>query len=107
MYFITEDISVSVIMTIKPTDTALNSTNLNSEDKEQAAATDNPSVDRSDSGSAHSPEGVPEKASHVAQDAVAPNDDLPDELPQESGGQAGLDPTRYGDWEKKGRCTDF
>ena len=27
--------------------------------------------------------------------------------PREIGGQAGPEPTRYGDWEKKGRCTDF
>ena len=44
---------------------------------------------------------------HVAQDATAPGNDLPDEKPTEHGGQQGLDPTRYGDWEKKGRCTDF
>ena len=25
----------------------------------------------------------------------------------EHGGQEGPDPTRYGDWEKGGRCTDF
>ena len=25
----------------------------------------------------------------------------------ESGGREGLDPTRYGDWEKNGRCIDF
>jgi len=25
----------------------------------------------------------------------------------EIGGYNGLDPTRYGDWEKKGRCIDF
>lgn len=46
-------------------------------------------------------------AAHVAQDAVAPEHDLPSTRPAESGGQAGLEPTRYGDWEKKGRCTDF
>ncbi|MCH6578107.1 MAG: DUF1674 domain-containing protein [Proteobacteria bacterium] len=23
------------------------------------------------------------------------------------GGRKGPDPTRYGDWEKKGRCIDF
>jgi len=38
-------------------------------------------------------------------------DKLPDQseppLPQEIGGPAGLEPTRYGDWEKHGRCTDF
>ena len=27
--------------------------------------------------------------------------------PAESGGPAGLEPTRYGDWEKGGRCSDF
>lgn len=27
--------------------------------------------------------------------------------PKEIGGRGGLDPTRYGDWEKAGRCVDF
>jgi len=27
--------------------------------------------------------------------------------PKEIGGRGGLDPTRYGDWEKAGRCIDF
>ncbi len=27
--------------------------------------------------------------------------------PREIGGRGGLDPTRYGDWEKNGRCIDF
>lgn len=26
---------------------------------------------------------------------------------RETGGPEGLEPTRYGDWEKAGRCTDF
>ncbi|WP_233580232.1 MULTISPECIES: succinate dehydrogenase assembly factor 4 [Luteimonas] len=26
---------------------------------------------------------------------------------QEIGGRDGLEPTRYGDWEKNGRCIDF
>jgi hypothetical protein len=29
------------------------------------------------------------------------------EPPRELGGRGGLDPTRYGDWEKNGRCIDF
>jgi hypothetical protein len=29
------------------------------------------------------------------------------ELPPEYGGPKGRDPTRYGDWEKNGRCIDF
>jgi hypothetical protein len=28
-------------------------------------------------------------------------------LPPEVGGPKGPEPTRYGDWEVKGRCTDF
>jgi hypothetical protein len=27
--------------------------------------------------------------------------------PVEIGGRGGPDPTRYGDWEKNGRCIDF
>jgi hypothetical protein len=26
---------------------------------------------------------------------------------EESGGPSGPEPTRYGDWERKGRCIDF
>ena len=28
-------------------------------------------------------------------------------LPKEQGGPKGPEPTRYGDWEKGGRCSDF
>jgi len=28
-------------------------------------------------------------------------------LPREIGGRDGPEPTRYGDWEKAGRCIDF
>ncbi len=28
-------------------------------------------------------------------------------LPVEIGGPKGLEPTRYGDWENNGRCSDF
>jgi len=31
----------------------------------------------------------------------------PPKLPKEIGGTKGPEPTRYGDWEHKGRCTDF
>ena len=33
----------------------------------------------------------------------------PAESPESEGGgrESGLDPTRYGDWEKNGRCIDF
>jgi hypothetical protein len=29
------------------------------------------------------------------------------ERPREIGGRDGPEPTRYGDWEKNGRCIDF
>lgn len=29
------------------------------------------------------------------------------DLPPERGGYDGPEPTRFGDWEHKGRCTDF
>jgi len=29
------------------------------------------------------------------------------EITRETGGPKGLEPTRYGDWEKAGRCIDF
>lgn len=31
----------------------------------------------------------------------------PPASPPEIGGRGGPDPTRYGDWEKNGRCIDF
>lgn len=31
----------------------------------------------------------------------------PAEKPEEIGGPQGPEPTRYGDWERKGRCVDF
>lgn len=52
----------------------------------------------------HPPPPVrPERGNAAAQrEAVAP-----EAVPLEIGGRAGPDPTRYGDWEKNGRCIDF
>jgi hypothetical protein len=33
--------------------------------------------------------------------------DQPGKKPREIGGPKGPEPTRYGDWEQNGRCTDF
>ncbi|MFT5894141.1 MAG: hypothetical protein ACI8VW_001008 [bacterium] len=82
-------------MTKKPQDTTLNCSDVITKDEGQQQTPESSSKDSS------------RDSSHVAQNAVAPNYDLPVTPAQESGGQAGLDPTRYGDWEKKGRCTDF
>ena len=36
-----------------------------------------------------------------------PAPEAPTPAPKEFGGPKGPEPTRYGDWEQKGRCTDF
>jgi hypothetical protein len=33
--------------------------------------------------------------------------DKSDQKPTEIGGPTGPEPTRYGDWERNGRCVDF
>ena len=38
---------------------------------------------------------------------VEPKAPLAEAMPVEIGGPNGPEPTRYGDWEQKGRCTDF
>jgi hypothetical protein len=43
----------------------------------------------------------------LATDARVPVPLAPQSGPREIGGRAGPDPTRYGDWELKGRCIDF
>jgi hypothetical protein len=46
------------------------------------------------------------KVEKSADDSVAEaNADT--QQPKEIDGRGGLDPTRYGDWEKAGRCIDF
>jgi hypothetical protein len=49
---------------------------------------------------------VPEALEHAASkpgSSVALSADAAPEF----GGRPGLEPTRYGDWEKNGRCIDF
>ncbi len=48
----------------------------------------------------------PVPAEDVA-DAGDPQPPRGDVRPAEIGGRDGPDPTRYGDWEKNGRCIDF
>jgi len=56
--------------------------------------------------------------SNKAEKVTSKSDPEPDNTPAETadrqvvrskeiGGRGGLDPTRYGDWEKAGRCIDF
>lgn len=51
-----------------------------------------------------------DKAGIAGSDDVREKDDTASEAsdpPKEVGGRGGLEPTRYGDWEKAGRCIDF
>lgn len=40
-------------------------------------------------------------------DAPAPSEGSDTERSSEAGGPPGPEPTRYGDWERNGRCIDF
>lgn len=48
----------------------------------------------------------PEQTTEETENATA-KPDLPKERTNEHGGPKGPEPTRYGDWEKAGRCIDF
>jgi hypothetical protein len=46
-------------------------------------------------------------APEMRQSADAPDEPSPTSMPREVNGPKGPEPTRYGDWEQKGRCSDF
>lgn len=52
---------------------------------------------------------APEKAAQEDAVETGAMSDIGDAkaVPVEIGGRKGPDPTRYGDWEKGGRCIDF
>ena len=59
-----------------------------------------------------SPEEIAARLAEAAKRANAEADarravEKPLNLPPEKGGQKGPEPTRYGDWEKKGLISDF
>ncbi|MDN5873981.1 MAG: DUF1674 domain-containing protein [Sinobacteraceae bacterium] len=43
----------------------------------------------------------------TAEDIARKKTEEPAPVEEIGGRREGLDPTRYGDWEKKGRCIDF
>ena len=45
------------------------------------------------------------KPSETDEDEARPGEQV--KPPKEYGGPRGKEPTRYGDWEKNGRCIDF
>jgi hypothetical protein len=50
---------------------------------------------------------APSKNNPPASEKDAVKKDAPVQKTGEVGGQKGPEPTRFGDWEKDGRCTDF
>jgi shikimate dehydrogenase len=50
---------------------------------------------------------IPDHKGSRPEQVDEPCETVPYVKPQEIGGPAGLEPTRYGDWERKGRCIDF
>jgi hypothetical protein len=54
------------------------------------------------------PPSVPSSEPHARAIPAATDDDAtPTVRPREIGGPSGPEPTRFGDWERKGRCIDF
>ena len=53
--------------------------------------------------------GADGKAGDNVADAAKDGTTRPDgsDMPREINGPKGPEPTRYGDWEQKGRCSDF
>jgi hypothetical protein len=54
-----------------------------------------------------SPNPTDSTAKPAAPPAPAPASTAPKPMPPEIGGPAGPEPTRFGDWERKGRVSDF
>ena len=56
-----------------------------------------------------SPAAAAQKPKTQGTDVAAPPPLAPanGEIVQENGGPKGPEPTRFGDWERKGRCSDF
>ena len=50
---------------------------------------------------------LPSQGPDTSPDAASDPSDEEKQRPREIGGRDGPDPTRYGDWEKNGRCIDF
>lgn len=48
---------------------------------------------------------APEMPEHTT--STSQHQDTQAQVVEEIGGPEGLEPTRYGDWERKGRCIDF
>jgi hypothetical protein len=52
-------------------------------------------------------DATPPETETPAAKPASPRPAGPTAMPTEVGGPKGPEPTRYGDWERNGRCTDF
>jgi len=64
---------------------------------------------KTNSGSNPTPAKTAKKTLEAETDSTVPVDEKPAPPAQsdETGGPRGPEPTRFGDWERKGRCIDF
>lgn len=75
---------------------------------EQSKATNaDPSAITPDTTGETEPVKVTAEDSNTGSTAPVTSTTLVEQLPGEIGGPRGPEPTRYGDWEAKGRCSDF
>lgn len=67
-----------------------------------------PSVPEADIEGAAPGKALTQAARRALEEAAARRKaEAPDDKPVELGGPKGLEPTRYGDWERKGLAVDF
>lgn len=68
-----------------------------------------PKTNRADTSEAKAPEDVVKDPKTAPHSTCCDGEPKPQSLdkPKEIGGRNGPDPTRFGDWEKNGRCVDF
>ena len=74
------------------------------DDSQAALADQTPTIPGAAPGKQLSPEAIRALQEAEARRQAAPRQDLPTEI---NGRRQGEEPTRYGDWEKKGLAVDF
>ncbi|MGH6892448.1 MAG: succinate dehydrogenase assembly factor 4 [Dongiaceae bacterium] len=64
-------------------------------------------MNKPDSTASNAPDPVANPAPQPAGGDAAKASNQPPKRPREIGGPSGPEPTRYGDWERNGRVSDF
>ncbi len=71
------------------------------------ASPDRPATDRAAAGAAQPPPDAPEPSTERSATEKPSSTQTDIATTEEIGGPKGPEPTRFGDWERKGRCIDF